>query len=228
MTGKKIKQLIFRYLLYYPGYVFLRSVFLTYRISVDGLENEREIFKKGNTLIYAAWHQRFLGGITFCTKRKPITVMISQSPDGEIISRILQLCGWHPVRGSSSRGGKEALHRIAELAHRGYRIGHVVDGPKGPFGVVKPGLIRLAQLTALPILPIIISPEKRWKFTSWDRFMFPKPFSRIAIRLGEAIYVPRELDESDFEKMRMSVQDTMKRLHEEADLEWIHDTPSHP
>ncbi len=92
-------------------------------------------------------------------------------------------------------GGEEALAEIKRLGTSGFRVGHIVDGPRGPFGVIKPGLIRIAQFTGMPIVPTITSARHRWVFSkSWDRFMVPKPFSRVIIRFAEPVYVPEDLD----------------------------------
>ena len=83
--------------------------------------------------------------------------MISQSRDGDLAAQGDRMLGWEPVRGSSTRGGLEALEKLKELALGGYKIGHIVDGPKGPFGVVKPGLLKIAQIAGLSIVPTITS-----------------------------------------------------------------------
>ena len=106
------------------------------------------------------------------------------------------------------------------MARSGYRIGHVVDGPKGPSGVVKPGLLSIAQFAGIPIVPIIISAQKKWVFKSWDRFMIPKPFSRVIIRFGEGIYIAPRLSEDEFEERRLFVEQRLKELYAETDLLW--------
>jgi lysophospholipid acyltransferase (LPLAT)-like uncharacterized protein len=146
--------------------------------------------------------------------------MISQSQDGELISKIVSVLGWYPVRGSSSKGGRQALREIKKLIHDGYKVGHVVDGPTGPFGVVKPGLLSLAQASGMPIVPIIISAEKKWVFNSWDRFMVPKPFSRVIFRFSDEIYIPGNIQRSDFEAKRSSIEDIFKKLYVETDAIW--------
>jgi lysophospholipid acyltransferase (LPLAT)-like uncharacterized protein len=109
---------------------------------------------------------------------------------------------------------------VNELALKGYKIGHIVDGPQGPSEIIKPGLIRIAQVTGKPIIPTITSGQKKWVFNSWDRFMVPKPFSRVLIRFGEAIYIPSELNDDQFEKKRIFVEQKMKALYEDTDLIW--------
>ena len=192
----------------------------TNKLRIIGAENEKSVFDRGESPIYASWHQRFLPGITFFATRKPIAIMISQSHDGDLVARITDILGWKPVRGSSSKGGGEALGELARLAEKKFRIGHIVDGPRGPAGVVKPGLIRIARTTGSPILPTIVSNEKKWTFNSWDKFMVPKPFSRIIISFGEPVYVSRESGREELEEKRKFVERKMRELYEDADKIW--------
>ncbi len=183
-------------------------------------ENEARIRNRGGRVLYASWHQRFFPGITFFSKRRPIAIMISQSRDGEMISRVVDVLGWRPVRGSSSRGGSLALQEIKRLARKGFNIGHIVDGPRGPFGIVKPGLLRIAQVSGLPILPTITSSPRPWIFRSWDRFMVPRPFSRVVIRFGTPIFIPADLTPDQFERKRVAVEAQLAQLYAETDELW--------
>jgi lysophospholipid acyltransferase (LPLAT)-like uncharacterized protein len=204
----------------YIGLVVIKIISWTYKIRVMNLDIEKDILKRGHIPIYASWHQRFFPGIVFFATRKPISIMISQSRDGELISKIVNVLGWHPVRGSSSKGGGQALRDIKKLVRKGYKIAHIVDGPRGPLGVVKPGLLVIAQASGMPIVPTITSAEKKWVFNSWDRFMVPKPFSRVIIRFSDEIHIPRKLQEDDFEKKRSSIQEALKKLYVETDAIW--------
>jgi lysophospholipid acyltransferase (LPLAT)-like uncharacterized protein len=218
---KRIFRLfLYRYCIPYMGLLVVKLISATYRMRLVDIENETGAIDKTGGVIYASWHQRFFPGITFFATRKPITIMISQSKDGEFMARIVDILGWLPVRGSSSRGGSEGLKRLKDLAFTGYKVGHIVDGPKGPFGVVKPGLITIAGYTGLPIIPTITSSQNRWVFRSWDRFMVPKPFSRVIIRFGDPIYIPTDLDDETFEQKRIMVEERLKELYEDTDLIW--------
>ncbi len=214
------RRFLYRYCIPYVGLLVVKLLSSTYRLKIVDPDNEKRILEKSGGLIYASWHQRFFPGITFFAKRRPIAIMISQSKDGEFMSRIVDILGWLPVRGSSSRGGSEGLKRLKDLGTKGYKVGHIVDGPKGPFGVVKPGLITIASYTGLPILPTITSSENKWVFRSWDKFMVPKPFSRVIIRFGDPIYVPSELDAETFEQKRLLVEQRLGELYEDTDLIW--------
>ena len=217
---KKHDHLLYKYLLPYGGLILVRLLSLTYRVRIMDGTNEAHIRNRGGKVLYASWHQRFFPGITFFSKRRPIAIMISQSRDGEMISRVVDVLGWRPVRGSSSRGGSQALQEIKKLAWKGFNIGHIIDGPRGPFGIVKPGLLRIAQVSGLPILPTITSSPRPWIFRSWDRFMVPRPFSRVIIRFGAPIFISAHLTPDQFERERATVEKRLVQLYAETDAQW--------
>jgi lysophospholipid acyltransferase (LPLAT)-like uncharacterized protein len=102
-----------------------------------------------------------------------------------------------------------------------HRLGaHIVDGPQGPPRIVKPGLVALASQTGAVVCPGYISYENPRVFNSWDRFMVPKPFSRVLLRAGDFIHVPKNLDEKSFEETRLAIERTMIEGYAEADASW--------
>jgi lysophospholipid acyltransferase (LPLAT)-like uncharacterized protein len=214
------KDFYYRQVFPRAGLLLVKLLSSTYRCRLVGMENEKRILDDHGTVVYASWHQRFFPGITLFATRKPIAIIISQSRDGEMIARVVDILGWRSVRGSSSKGGFRALKELRRLTRKGYRVGHIVDGPQGPFGVVKPGLLTIAQFAGTPILPVIMSAEKRWVFNSWDRFMVPKPFSNIFVRFAQPITVPRRLDPDAFEALRQDVEKQIKELTIQTDNWW--------
>lgn len=218
----KAKFWFFLYHSVFPrgGLMILKVLSATYRLRMVDPQNESRTLAKDGSIIYASWHQRFFPGITFFATRKPIAILISQSRDGELMARVVNILGWEAVRGSSSKGGSEGLQQLKHLARSGCKIGHIVDGPKGPFGVIKPGLLRIAQVSGMAIVPTITSSERHLTFKSWDRFMVPKPFSRVVIRFGEPIVIPSDLDENAFEEQRLFIERRMRELYEDTDRIW--------
>jgi lysophospholipid acyltransferase (LPLAT)-like uncharacterized protein len=221
MTIKdRLRNILYRQIFPRGGLQLLKLISRTYCYRLVDTENEQRVLDDTGTVVYASWHQRFLPGLTTLAARKPIAIIVSQSNDGEIIARVADALGWHPVRGSSTRGGMRALKEIRTLARQGFRFGHIVDGPQGPFGVVKPGLLTIAQLAGAPIVPVITSAQRRWVFNSWDRFMVPKPFSKILVRFGPPMAVPRRLAADAFESLRQEMENRIKELYTETDNWW--------
>lgn len=130
-------------------------------------------------VIFAFWHRTLL----VCAHRfrnKEIAILISPSFDGELIARTVERLGFHPVRGSSSRGGASGLRAMAQAYREGHRCAFTADGPRGPNMVAKAGPVQLAELTGASWIGAYYAlPERRWELHSWDRFMIPKPFSRV-------------------------------------------------
>jgi lysophospholipid acyltransferase (LPLAT)-like uncharacterized protein len=221
-----IAQSILKYRLVPLCYYLLRLYLSLLRVRVVGEEAAHKHFTKYGRVIAAVWHQRFLPALAYVTKFrnfKPI-VMISQSSDGELIASLASRLGLVPVRGSSTRGGREALMAMLRAIKKNPGVIHIVDGPTGPKGVVKPGLTAMAQVTGAPIFPVIISADKAWVMKSWDRFLVPKPFSRVTIRWGDPFPVPRGTRPEQLEELRKQVESLMLEAHAEADLQsgWPH------
>jgi len=215
-----MKRFLYTYVIPFIGLVVVRLLSATYRITIINPEIEASIFARGEVPIYISWHQRFFPGITFFARRHSISIMISKSKDGDFIAKIVRILGWSPVRGSSTKAGKEALEELKARARSGCTIGHIVDGPMGPFGVVKPGLLAIAQHSGMPILPAITSSMNPWVFGSWDRFMVPKPFSRVIIMFDKETYIPADIDAHAFERLRSAIQERLYELYQEADAYW--------
>lgn len=203
-----------------PGGLLLSAIAATYRLEVLHSEIPDSVFARGEVPIYCSWHQRLFPGFCHMPRRHPIAIMVSQSQDGEFIAKIAANLGWHVVRGSSSRGGARAFRELVGILKKGIAVGHIVDGPRGPFGVIKPGLMSLAQISGMPIVPIIMSPERKWTFNSWDRFMIPKPFSRILIRFDHEVYVPRRLGSEKVDEMRRQMETNLHALYKDTDRLW--------
>ncbi|RJR53875.1 MAG: DUF374 domain-containing protein [Desulfobacteraceae bacterium] len=206
------------------AYLVLRLYLSTVRVTPLREDILIQFLQSGGKAVGAIWHQRFLGVLSYVTKFRylSLSIMISKSRDGDWIAPVVKFLGLRPVRGSSSRGGKEALAvMVNDLASNQAAL-HVVDGPQGPKGVVKAGLIRLAQLAHAAIIPIYITVDRAWITHSWDRFLIPKPFSRVQVRFGDPIDVPEQLDQEAFEALRSIVEEKMMEGHalEDRDCGW--------
>lgn len=207
-------------------YYFLRCYLYLLRIRVGGEEIALGCLADYGRLIVAVWHQRLLPALAYVTKFRhfePI-IMISQSRDGELTARLTKRLGFVPVRGSSTRGGTTALVAILKALEKNPAVVHIVDGPTGPKGIVKPGLISMAQVSGAVVLPLIVSAKKAWIIESWDKFLVPKPFSEVTIEWGQPFVVPRDIDPARFEELRKEIEQSLSEGHAEADLSlgWKH------
>ncbi len=170
-----------------------------------------DYLKNGGAVLLCTWHQQFFSAIRHFQNYKVFNpcIMISRSSDGEIVAGVAKRSGWNTIRGSSSKGGKEALKKMIANFKEAKLAVHIVDGPKGPSGIVKAGIIRLAHVTHAVIVPFYVSAEKAWYFNSWDKFLLPKPFSKVRLGFGKMIKFDRTKDKEIFEAQRKQLEDIM-------------------
>ncbi len=209
---KKLKPLIYTPAFIAFIYYFVRLYALTFRFKVKHEAEWMALLEKGHTVLLCAWHQQFFGAIRYFKTYEHLMpgLMISRSRDGKLISGVANRTGWYTARGSSSQGGKEAL---TEMIHhlKEHRFGaQILDGPQGPMGIVKPGVIKMAMESDAVVVPFYIAADRAWFFNSWDRFMLPKPFAKVTLTYGPPIHFPMPEDEKAFEVQRRTLETTMR------------------
>jgi lysophospholipid acyltransferase (LPLAT)-like uncharacterized protein len=168
--------------------------------------------------IFCIWHNRLtlcMKAYRYFSRRRDtpgMAAMVSASRDGGALAAILECFDIRPVRGSSSRRGHQALLELTTWAERGYDLAITTDGPRGPCYVVSDGVIFLAQLTGLPIIPFSFYAHRKIRLKSWDRFQIPLPFTRCEMTFFEPIHVPREATEADRERLRQELERALKTI----------------
>ena len=176
---------------------------------------KRYEFNKDKGKIYALWHGHALGLALFAMDRD-IVVLVSRYRDGEIAARILHRLGFKTVRGSSEeglkkeqKGGRRAVLELIDLIKEGKNVAITVDGPKGPRGKVKEGVVYLSQKTGASIVPVAVKFEDFWKLNTWDGLIIPKPFTRGEVVIGQEIRVSPE---EDLETARRRLESLLNEL----------------
>ncbi len=170
--------------------------------------------------IFAIFHGRMVGVLGLVNLRHKLTILVSQSRDGEMIARGVTGLGFTVARGSPSYKAVQGTRELLQAVKQGQSLAFMVDGPRGPIDKVKPGIIRLAQMANLPIIPFVCSARTCWWFPSWDKFMGPLWASPIVYVYGKPIVVPLELNEIEQENIRLELENQMKALKEKADQFW--------
>jgi lysophospholipid acyltransferase (LPLAT)-like uncharacterized protein len=167
--------------------------------------------------IFCFWHRCTLPCGWYFRKFR-CSILISQSFDGELIAHTLGLLGYNSVRGSSSRGGAAGLLALQDVLESGQPVVFTADGPRGPIYQTKVGPVKLAQMTGEPISSFYLLPEHAWILKSWDQFLIPKPFSRVAVSWARAINAPpKEADAASLESTRIDLNDTLERARHQAE-----------
>ena len=170
-------------------------------------------------VIFCVWHNRLALTMRayygYAQKRRRtagLAAMVSASKDGAFLTAILECFKVQPVRGSSSRRGPQALLELTTWAQRGYDLATTPDGPRGPRYIVQEGVMSLAQVSGLPIIPFSYNLEWKIRLKSWDQFQIPIPFSKCEMNSGEPIMVPREVSDEERAALRQQLENTLKKM----------------
>jgi lysophospholipid acyltransferase (LPLAT)-like uncharacterized protein len=158
--------------------------------------------------VWVMWHSRILLGAG-TQQNQDLHVMISMHGDGELIARTVSKMGFTTIRGSSSRGGREALHAAVRALGEGRQVALTPDGPRGPRMSIQPGCVLAAMRAGVPIVPVGFEAKRCKRVRSWDRFMIPWPFTKVAVRFGEPLHVPADLTGDDVEHWCGKVQEAL-------------------
>jgi len=198
------------------GKLVIDILFKTIKIEIKGFEKVKPLISS-KKVILAVWHSRILLTAYICKGLNGLA-MVSKSKDGEIVARIIQRQGHETVRGSTKKGGFNALSILIKKVKEENRLSLIVpDGPQGPKCKVKPGIIILAKKTGHSIVPITYSAKKMKIFGSWDNFILPFPFTKCRAVYGDPIYVPEDADKNKTEKCMLMLENELNRITSDVD-----------
>lgn len=192
-------------------------------VRIDGEDKLEPLISSNTPFIPVYWHQHHVYGAYLMRKLQKqganIGFLISPSSDGDLAARIPQSWGMTAIRGSSTNTGAKAL-RDLYLVMMKEKVSPVntSDGPVGPIHVFKPGAVMLAQLTQKSLVPISYAASRYWQTKTWDKFVIPKPFSKIVICIGEPVQINKTLSKDELsencELMRSLLLDLQLRAQQ--------------
>ena len=197
------------------GYPLIAALGRTLRWRVEGLEHFDAIRAAGRQPVMAFWHGRILPATVYF-RRRGIIVITSENFDGEWIARIIERFGYGTARGSTSRGARRAMLQLVRDMERGRPAGFTLDGPRGPARVAQPGAVWLARATGNPVLPFHLEASASWTLRSWDRTQIPKPFSTVALVVGQPLEVARDATDVEVEQARVELEARLRALEARA------------
>ena len=193
-------------------------LFRSCTVEMRGGDLYQNALDENGRCLVAIWHESMI--MACCHNRgKGYVGLASLSFDGEFGARVMRHWHIHSARGSSSRGGHEAMAALVQAANTVPITGFTLDGPRGPRRVAKPGISILAARTQLPIIPIAFVVDRAWRMRSWDRLPIQKPFSRIICAYAPPIPPPPDDSPEAVEKTRLAVEKSLNALHEQIEAE---------
>jgi lysophospholipid acyltransferase (LPLAT)-like uncharacterized protein len=197
------------------GYPIIAALGSTFRWRAEGADHYQRVLANGRQPIMAFWHGRILPATVYFRKRG-IVVITSENFDGEWIAGIIERFGYGTARGSTSRGAVKALVQLKRDMAAGKPAAFTLDGPRGPAMVAQAGAIWLAKATGNPIIPFHIEADRYWTANSWDRTQIPKPWSTVAIAIGEPLDIASDSDDGAVEEGRRALEARLRALEGRA------------
>ena len=196
---------------------YIRFVYWTGSWTRENEDIPNGFHEAGKPFILALWHGRLaMMGLAW-RYGDTVTVLASAHRDGRIVARVLEGFGFSVVYGSTNKDGATALRRLSSVLATGGVIGVTPDGPRGPRMRAAPGVILLARLAKVPIIPMTFATSRRRVHTSWDRFVLPLPFGRGVYLWGEPILAPSSANKALMEEKRLELEHAITELTTQAD-----------
>ncbi len=202
------------------GYlVFIITSFTYKSISWKLLKNSNSYyFKKKESIIFCTWHNRlYCGPYLLPTDKLVINALQSSHSDGMMTDVLFKLINMKIIYGSSKKKGVSAFIKMIRAIENGESLAITPDGPKGPREIVKDGIIKLAQNTGAPIVPLFWKVKNHKILNSWDNFIIPFPFSKGVYIFGKPIHVRRKVTEKKLFEIKNLIQYEFDRLTKEVD-----------
>lgn len=217
MKYKEIRQSFLRVLGNQFLYGTVSVLCKTVKLDIKNAAKTDGLIKDGNNIVFAFWHGTMLIP-WFLQRDKNFSSLVSQSKDGELLANALVKWNYNVERGSSHKGGKEALEMLIEKANNKYSISITPDGPTGPPRVMKAGAVIIAQRSEIPLVLCGVAYKNKYVLEkSWDRFQIPKFFSKINVIYSDPIYIGKELSREEVSKMIDKCSIKLNELQMEAE-----------
>ena len=217
ITKKILKSNAFQNIVCKIAHIYIRFVFLTSRWEVEGQEHMDKLEKSGKPFIIAFWHGRLLMIPPFAPHKRNIHVLISKHNDGELIARVMQHFKFSLIRGSTKKDAVTAFKNILRALKKGDVVAITPDGPKGPRMRIGGNIIKIAQMTNVPIIATSFSISNAKSLRSWDRFLVAKPFGKGVFIFDEPFTVAKGLKGEDLKKAGIDLEKRLNNITHKAD-----------
>jgi lysophospholipid acyltransferase (LPLAT)-like uncharacterized protein len=202
------------------AYAIIETLWRTCRLRFVDLDRLTALVREQGAVVPVFWHQHLLMCARFTADRRAglkTGFMISPSVDGQAPTMLAELYGAHVVRGSGSYTGMRAVRGVYQAIVRdGISPGITPDGPRGPRFKFKPGAIFTAQISGKAVVPIAYAAKPAWILKTWDKFVIPPPFAKVAIAVGEPYFPPKKMSDQEMEIAQRELERRMLQTYRDA------------
>tara|TARA_B100001123_G_C14913655_1_gene868850 strand:- start:66 stop:737 length:672 start_codon:yes stop_codon:yes gene_type:complete len=196
---------------------YIKFVSLTLKWSYFDKKYLENLWKNNENFILCFWHGRLLMMPISWKDKKKINMLISEHPDGQLISKTIKHFGIDTIHGSSSKGGSKAIRNIIYSLKSGQSVGITPDGPRGPRMKINSAIIKIASLTGYKILPLSCSVKNKFFLNSWDKFLVALPFGKGCFKWGKPFEVKRNISKKEDAELSNKLEKILIKLTNETD-----------
>ena len=204
------------------GVQYIRMVDRTSFWKFESELGPEQFLRENIPFIACFWHGRLMMMGSNWSQRSTLYMLISNHADGKLIACIIRRLGFKTLGVSSKKSGNSPMRSMLRVLKEGNCVGFTPDGPRGPRMRAKLGAIVLARLSGAPIVPTAFSSTRRKLFNSWDKFLFARMFSQGVFLWGNPIWVPKDADDAEMERLRQILEDSLNSLTKQADINCGH------
>lgn len=170
------------------AFCYIKIVYATSKWQYLNKEIFDDYINSNKPFIVSFWHGHLLMLACAWQWQKPFHMLISNHKDGRIISKTMEHFGIHNISGSTDKQGFQAARQILKTLKANHVVGITPDGPRGPLEEISDGILQMAKLAKVDIIPIAYSAKRMKKLNSWDRFRIVMPFSKGTFVVGKPIH----------------------------------------
>ena len=196
---------------------YIRLLKYTGKWTVERADIPANLLCNKQPFIVVFWHGRLFMSATAWRFERPFNMVISEHPDGQLISGTVKHLGISTISGSTTRGGSKVLRQLLRSLNKGECTGITPDGPRGPRMRAKKGVIEAAKISGVPIVPLTYSARPSWLIASWDKLMIPLPFAKGIFKWGDPVYVPKNSNATDIKELTNSIEVGLNQITMELD-----------
>jgi len=200
--------------------LYIRFIYMTQRWEKSVPEKVQALIDEKKPIIFCFWHGRLLLASQFTPKGYRMNVIISLHKDGEWIARIVKFFRMNLIRGSSSKGGMNAVKASYEVLNKpSHCLGITPDGPRGPRMRISGNVIEIAKRTGAPIVPFTCSSSRSKHLRTWDRFLLSYPFGKAIAIFGQPLYISENISKTEIGEAEKQLEDEMNSITAYADAQ---------
>lgn len=218
-----MSKIIFLKPLSFLFFIFLRFVRLTNRWELHNEGVPKYFWKKKKPFIWVHWHGQSLMLPGFWNyKEQELFALVSRHGDGNFISSVLSNFGIKLIRGAGNpkklgikeKGGAMALRSMLKVLKLNSSVSLTADQPPGPGKVSGLGVVTLARMSGIPIVPVAAATSRRYEFNNWDKFTINLPFGKGCVVWGDPISIKRNASKKEMEEARKILEDKLLEAYE--------------